>query len=210
MATAFPFEQPAWWLHLSLGAKQESNVAPLILAARAGDLDAYDKLMQLEERRVYRTALNLLERPDDAEDAVQETFLRVHRGLAGYDAARPWRSWLYAIAVNVCRDLGRKRKLRAWMSLEAWRESGGQDPAAADPAPDEEAETARRRAILQQGLKRLSPREREALTLHAIEDLSVAETAAILGVAEGTARSLTSRARAKLAAYVDERLRGRR
>lgn len=210
MATAFPFEQPYWWLQFSLGAGEESSVAPLVAAARAGDIEAFDQLMRLEERCVYRTALNLLNRPEDAEDAVQQTFLRVYRGLAGYDSDRPWRSWLYAIAVNVCRDMGRKRRLRAWVSLEAWREAGGEDPVASEPAADAEAELERRRQILQQGLKRLSPREREALTLHAIEDVPVAEAAKILGVAEGTVRSLTSRARAKLSEYVEGRLGGRR
>ncbi len=209
MATALPFD-PAWWLQLSEAADSEADLAPLIRAARAGDLEAFDRLMQLEQHRVYRTALNLLNRREDAEDAVQETFLRVHRGLGRYDAARPWSAWLYAVTLNVCRDLARKRRRRAWVSLEAWRESGGEDPATAEPAPDEEAESAGRRAMLQDGLRRLSPREREALTLHAIEDVPVAETAAILGVAEGTVRSLTSRARAKLADYVQARLEGNR
>ena len=208
MATALPFDL-AWRLQLSQASDKEADIAPLILAARSGDLDAFDRLMQLEQHRVYRTALHLLHRPEDAEDAVQEIFLRVHRGLDGYDAVRPWRSWLYAIALNVCRDIGRKRKLRAWVSLDAWRETGGEEPAATGPAPDDEAETARRRAILRQGLQRLSARQREALTLHAIEDVSVAETAAILGVAEGTVRSLTSRARAKLTEYVEGRLGGK-
>jgi RNA polymerase sigma-70 factor (ECF subfamily) len=182
----------------------------MILAARAGDLEAFDKLMQLEERRVYRTALHLLGRPEDAEDAVQETFLRVHSKLARYDVRRSWRPWLYAVAVNVCRDLGRKRRLRAWVSLDAWRAAGGAEPAAADPTPHEAAEAEARREILRQGLKRLTAREREALTLHVIEELPAAQAAQILGVAEGTVRSLASRARAKLSAYVESRLGGGR
>jgi RNA polymerase sigma-70 factor (ECF subfamily) len=166
--------------------------------------------MQLEQRRVYRTALNLLGRREGAEDAVQEAFLRVHRGLSGYDSRRAWRPWLYAVAINVCRDMRRKRRMRAWVSLDAWRDAGGEDPADQAPSPDETAETEARRRILSQGMKRLTAREREALTLHAIEDLPAADSAAILGVSEGTVRSLASRARAKLSEYVESRLGGRR
>ena len=212
MATTFPFEQFGWSIQLSADAPdpQDGPIPALVAGARAGDLDAFDKLMQLEERRVYRTALHLLGRPEDAEDAVQEIFLRVHRGLGRFDPARPWRSWLYAVALNVCRDAARKRRLRAWVSLDAWRESGGADPEAVGPGPDEQAENELRREILRQGMKRLSPREREALILHAIEDVPAAEAAVILGVAEGTIRSLASRARAKLAEYVESRLGGGR
>jgi RNA polymerase sigma-70 factor (ECF subfamily) len=213
MATALPFDQLGWRLQLSLAADEDSEakgVLAFVAAARAGDLEAFDRLMQLEERRVYRTALHLLSRPEDAEDAVQETFLRVHRALARYDVNRSWRPWLYAIALNVCRDIGRKRRMQAWVSLDAWKEAGGSDPAAPEPAPDEAADAQGRLRILQQGMKRLTAREREALTLHAIEELPAAESAAILGVAEGTVRSLASRARAKLSEYVESRLGGRR
>jgi RNA polymerase sigma-70 factor (ECF subfamily) len=211
MATTFPFEL-SWRWQVSLAAGEAADgsvISGLVLAARAGDLKAFDKLMQLEERRVYRTALHVLGRAEDAEDAVQDVFLRVHRKLAGYDAQRPWRSWLYAVAINVCRDIQRKRRIRAWVSLDAWRDAGGAEPVAADPAPDEAADVETRRRILQQGLKRLTAREREALTLHAIEELSAADAAVILGVAEGTVRSLASRARTKLSAYVESRLGGK-
>ena len=213
MATAFPIEQFGWSVQLSEDAArpcEQPEIPGLLAAIRAGDLQAFEKLMQLEERRVYRTALCLLGSPEDAEDAVQEIFLRVHRKLSSYDAGRPWRSWLYVVSLNVCRDLGRRRRLRLWISLDAWRESGGPDPPAAGLLPDEQAENERRREILRQGMKRLTPREREALTLHAIEDIPGAEAAAILGVAEGTVRSLTSRARAKLTEYVESCTRGLR
>jgi RNA polymerase sigma-70 factor (ECF subfamily) len=213
MATAFPIEQLGWSVQLSEDASRPSEqpeVALLLAAVRAGEVEAFDKLMQLEERRVYRTALCLLGRPEDAEDAVQEIFLRVHRKLGSYDASRPWRSWLYVVSLNVCRDLGRRRRLRSWISLDAWRESGGPEPPAAGLLPDEQAENERRREILRQGMKRLSPREREALTLHAIEEVPAAEAAAILGVAEGTVRSLASRARTKLTEYVESRTGGAR
>ena len=213
MATAFPIERLGWILQLSEDAtspQETDKIAILIADIRAGNLEAFDTLMRLEERRVYRTALNLLGRPEDAEDAVQETFLRVHRSLDRYDAARPWRTWLYAVSLNVCRDVGRKRRLRSLVSLDAWRASGGADPLEEGPSPDVLAETERRREVLRQAMKRLTPREREALTLHAIEELSAAEVAPMLGVTEGTVRSLASRARAKLTQYVGERMGGGR
>ena len=165
--------------------------AALVSLAREGDLAAFDRLMQLHERRIYRTAALLLGRSEDADDAVQETFLRLYRSLARFQPGRAFEPWLYRIAVNVCRDLGRRRRWKQWVSLDGWLAAGGAEPQA---MPEGESPGADLRAALAQ----LSERERTAVVLRDVEGLTAAEAARALGISEGTVRSHASRGRARL------------
>ena len=135
----------------------------------------FERLMRLHERLVLRTALRLLGRVEDAQDASQEVFLR-----------------LYRTTVNVCYDLLRKRPRLA---------APGPEPSV-EAVAGEALEQAAKRRLLEQGLKRLSPQERAALVLCSIEGLSTAEAAVAMGVAEGTVRSHLSLARTRLKEYV--------
>ena len=151
----------------------------------------FERLMALHERLVLRTALRLLGRMEDAQDASQEVFLRLYRHL-GSVAEEALKSWLYRTTVNVCYDLLRKRPRESELETEPAVE------ASASQALEEEA----KRRLLEQGLKRLTPQERAALVLCAIEGLSTAEAAEVMGVAEGTVRSHLSLARGRLKEYV--------
>ena len=75
----------------------------------AVDLAAFERIILEHERRVYLTALHLLGGRADAQDAAQEVWLRVHRGLKRIDPERDLAPWLYRVTVNVCRDIGRRR-----------------------------------------------------------------------------------------------------
>lgn len=167
--------------------------APSIDAAwdRVSKEAEFERLMTLHERLVLRTALRLLGRMEDAQDASQEVFLRLYRHL-GSVAEEALQSWLYRTTVNVCYDLLRKRPRLA---------EPGPEPSIAASAQRDLEETAKRQ-LLEQGLKRLSPQERTALVLCAIEGLSNAEAAQAMGVAEGTVRSHLSLARSRLKEYV--------
>lgn len=169
----------------------EAESLRLIEQAHQGDLEAFDRLMRLHERRVFRTATLLLGRPEDADDAVQETFLRLYRAMGSFDASRAFEPWLYRIAVNVCRDLSRRRRWKQWLSLDGWLAAGGSEPATRSHGASREAE-------IQAALARLSVRERDPVVLRDIEGLSAAEAARALGVSEGTVRSHASRGRAHL------------
>ncbi|MBI1353094.1 MAG: sigma-70 family RNA polymerase sigma factor [Acidobacteria bacterium] len=171
----------------SPGAEESAGLAR---RAREGDLNAFDRLMQLHERRVFRTATLLLGGAQDADDAVQETFLRLFRNLKSFDAERAFEPWLYRIAVNVCRDLARRRRWRQWVSLDGWLSGGGPEPAAAGGDP--------RTAEIAAALARLSERERAAVVLREVEGLSAAEAGRVLGISEGTVRAHASRGRARL------------
>jgi len=160
--------------------------------------------MQREQARLYRVALHLLGRSEDAEEALQDSFLRIHRGLSRFDPERSWQAWTYRIVVNVCRSKMARRRALSWLSLDAWREAGGQDPASSAPEPSARLEIDERRERLLLLIARLPPKERSALTLTSIEGLSAREAAEALNSSESTVRSQASRAREKLRRWLEE------
>lgn len=172
-----------------------------IRRARAGDGEAFAVLVERHERMVLRTGLRLLGRLDLAQDAAQETFLRLHRYLARFDESRELGPWLYRVAVNVCRDMGRRQPPTRVLGLDEVRdvESPGSEAAALDEAVTLD----RQRQVVQAALLTLPPKEREAIVLRDIEGLNTSEVARILGSSEGTVRSQISTGRLKIKRYVE-------
>lgn len=187
----------------------QSQVAVLALRAKSGDSAAFDRLMELEQTRVLRIANRLLVQKDDAADAIQEVFLRLYKHIEKFDSAQQWDAWIYRIAINVCRDLNRKRRWREILSLDAWLEAGGRQPTTLLKA-DDGAVANERRKLLEEGLRRLPEKERAALVLRDVEGLSAIEAAKVLGTREATVRSQASRARGRLREFLTERSDGRR
>jgi RNA polymerase sigma-70 factor (ECF subfamily) len=168
-------------------------------AARKGDEAAFETMMMLTERHVARIAWRILGDADEVKDAMQETYLRVYRHLRRYDERQSLLGWLTRITVNVCRDqLRRRRRLAMFDPLD--------DSTHVDqhivPA---DVELARRDdvALLRRAIESLAPKERLALVLRDVEELSTEEVAAALGNTTATVRVQLSRARAKLRAFVD-------
>lgn len=167
-----------------------------IAAAKAGDHAAFESLMRQHERLVLATALRLVGNMEDAQDAAQEVFLRLHRNLERVESHGNFVGWLYRVTVNVCRDLRRKR--RDVTSMEHTAEV----PSCA-PNPQQELTDAERRRVLELSLRRLPEKERAALVLRDLEGLSTAEVAAALGSSEATVRSQISKARIKVKNFVE-------
>lgn len=171
-----------------------TELSCVIERARAGDLAAFERLVREYEQLVFRTALRLLGRVEDAQDAAQETFLRLHRNLDRFKPGRELAPWLYTITVNICRDIRRRRPAAAPDSFEV------EDTA---PGPHDELAEAERRRILAQGLESLPEKQRAAVVLRDIEGLPTREVAHILGASEATVRSHVSAARLKLKRFAD-------
>src|SRR5579863_1406056 len=85
--------------------------AQALAAARAGDLAAFESLIRQHERMVLLTSLRLLGNLEDAKDASQDVFLKLYRNLDKVESECNIPAWLYRVTVNVCRDMGRKRKV---------------------------------------------------------------------------------------------------
>src|SRR5689334_20878656 len=116
-------EQP-WLTNIMLmaGESEPEEAAPvmraLISRAKAGDNAAFEQIIIRYQRQVFGTACRLLTNRDDARDAAQEVFLRLHKYLHRFDEARELSPWLYQLTVNVCRELARKRRRAPTQSLE--------------------------------------------------------------------------------------------
>jgi RNA polymerase sigma-70 factor (ECF subfamily) len=168
-----------------------TTTTPILLAtiraAQHGDSRAFEELMIASERRVANVAWRILGDAEEVKEAVQETFLRVFKHLKRYDESRDFFGWLYRIAVNVCRDLdARRRRRRIFSPLDDAL------PMITPPRTNDDA------AMLRRAIDTLPERERLAIILRDIEELSTEDVAAILGNTPATVRVQISKARAKL------------
>lgn len=168
------------------------------LAARAagGDRGAFEALVTRHRQAVYRLCWAATGNPADADDAAQETFVRVHRALPSYDPARPFGPWLRKIAWNC--GLTVRRDGNAGVP----RVSDCDAPEPIDPAPgpEESAEGSEERRRVAEAMAGLPAELRTVLVLRAVEGLSYAEIASAAGIPAGTVMSRLSRARERLLA----------
>src|SRR5438445_4128928 len=109
----------------------------LVRSAQRGDAQAFRRLVEKYQRRVYQLALGMLKDPDDAMDISQETFVRVHRYLPSFKGDSSFFTWTYRIAMNLCLDAQRKRGRVERVDVEQGDEAeieAAMDPPAAAPA----------------------------------------------------------------------------
>jgi RNA polymerase sigma-70 factor (ECF subfamily) len=180
------------------GDENPSELALLLVRAASGDAAAFEQIVVRHERRVLTLSWRLLGVMADAEDAAQEVFLRTFKYLHRFDPRKPFEPWLVRMTVNVCRDLGRKRRERGALLVEegdAYERAGQRNPAN-NPDADLEAEQLRERLF--QALRALPEKERAAFVLRDVEDMTTAEVAETLGTSEATVRSQISSARLKI------------
>ena len=178
----------------------ETPEADLLRLAQKGNRDALERLIMRYERRIFALALRLTDNVADAQDAAQETFVRLHLRIREIQPERGVGPWLCAVAVNACRDLGRRRRRSRLVPITPAVEL-------ADSFPDPERRLSAREseACLRAGLAALPEKERAALLLREMEGLSTAEVARALGSSEVTVRSQISNARGKLRRFFQRR-----
>ena len=169
-------------------AESERTDAELLVAHVAGDRYAFEELFYRHHRQLYRLAQITSRNPDDAADALQDAMLAAHRNASRFRHDASVSSWLYRIVVNACLDRLRRNKFHVATPLEDDVCPVG------DPAPG--LLTA---LVVERALLRLPVEQRAVVVAVDMQGYSVAETAALLGVPEGTVKSRCSRARAKLA-----------
>jgi RNA polymerase sigma-70 factor (ECF subfamily) len=169
--------------------------ARLLALAKTGDLDAFEQIVALHERRVFALAVRLTGSVEDAKDATQEAFLRLHRKIEQIDSGRGVGAWLYTVTVNACRDIGRERQRSRLIPMD---DCASLAPAATDASPEGLYADQQREEQLRAVLRRLPEKERAALLLREMEGLSTEETARILGSSVATVRSQVCSSRMKL------------
>ena len=170
--------------------------ADLVTRTLAGDRDSFGALVDRHFADCLRFARHMLGTSHDAEDAVQESFVRAYRGLARYDERQTFRAWLFRIVINRCRTAAAARGRRdARLVLD---ERAVRDAAASSTARSDDA------LALSAALATLDPRSREAFLLHYGEGLDYAEMARLSGDGISALKMRVKRARERMRSILGE------
>ncbi len=168
--------------------------------AREGNQQAFRVLVERHSRQLFRLAYRMTGKEQDAEDLVQETFLRAYKQIARFDGRSSFATWLYRIATNCSLDLLRSRKARAEVAPEGPGENHNwlEQVAASEPSPERLTHSGQIANLIGPALEKLSPMERAAFILRHYEERGIEEIAAALGVNPNAAKHTVFRAVQKL------------
>jgi RNA polymerase sigma-70 factor (ECF subfamily) len=170
--------------------------ADLVRSARGGEDQAWESIVRSHQEPVFRLAYLLLGDPAEAEDIVQETFIRAMRNLRRFDESRPLSPWLLRIASNLARN--RKRSIgRYWKTLQR-AASLEPEPLGHDPSTEDNAQ------LLWQAIRSLKHVDQKILYLRYFLAMSEQEMASVLNVPPGTVKSRLHRALGRLRLVVDQ------
>lgn len=176
--------------------------AELIEAALSGDRTAFEGLVLRYQDRLYAAMVQVVGSADEAEDVVQDAFVRAFLKLDTFQNNSQFFTWLYRIAFNSA--LSRMRRRKTTTSLDQAREAVGDEPVDQFAGPDERLLQQERVQMVQKALAQLSPDHRAILVLREMEDHAYEQIAEILNISIGTVRSRLSRARSQLKTVLEE------
>mgnify|MGYP001822433006 FL=1 len=168
----------------------------LIDRALQGDRDAFTELVELNQERLFASMLQVTGSPEEAEEVVQEAFIRVFMKLDTFQRNSQFFTWLYRIAFNSA--LTRRRRNRARVSLDYCRENNGLEVSDEGSGVDEPMLRRERVDMVREALHTLTDEHRSILVLREMEEHSYEDIAEILEISIGTVRSRLSRARRQL------------
>ena len=178
---------------------------PILLEKiKNGDYQAFETLVTRYESKIYRLAVRMLRNPQDAEDALQETFLQVYRGLPGFEGRSAFSTWLFRLATNVCLMKIRHRETEPskLLPLEDYlpRQDDGEIPQMVDwtVRPEEALLSKESREKMMGALEKLPAEYRAVFILRDMEGFSNAETGESLGISVAAVKSRLHRARLAL------------
>lgn len=165
----------------------EPTEAELLEAAQGGDRRAFSRLVRMHQRRVYACAVQMLGDGGDADDAVQETFMRAWRAISRFDGRSQLSTWLYRICVNVCLNHIRKRKRHDAADIgDPKIPEPKADPTQGDSDPRRALEVRQLQGQIAQALDGLSESLRTTVIMVLVQGMPQKEAAEVLGCSEGT------------------------
>jgi RNA polymerase sigma-70 factor, ECF subfamily len=185
-----------------VGENEPHPDVALVERVRGGDIAAYDELVRKYERQVFRIAQHITQNREDAEDVMQDAFLKAYEKLDQFQGNSKFYTWLVRIAVNESLMRLRKRRTGKMVSLDEDVEtdegSVPRDLADWDPDPEQQYSQAELAEILRKTIQGLPPGFRVVFTLRDVEGLSTEETAETLGLSIPAVKSRLLRARLQL------------
>ena len=175
----------------------------LVAAARSGSSTAFAELREIYARRVYQKLLNITKNREDAEDALQDTFLRAYLALHTFEERSSFYTWITRIAINSALMILRRRRLRPEVSFDSPSETeeaiSGFEFKDTGPSPEHICVHRQRYACMRRSIWNLQPRLRQVIEMQMMDDCSIREIAQALEISESAVKSRLSRARARLA-----------
>lgn len=184
--------------------KDDTSDEELIALVKQGVSLALNTLMLRYKHKLFAFISRYVKDEDAAYDILQETFIKVHFKADTYKPEYKFSTWLYQIAINLCRDWGRKNKLRKWLSLDALISDDSEETyhdiiAGQDSNIEDLTDLRKNLKLLDKEIQRLPHKLKAALILFAIEEHSQEKCAEILGVTPKTVETRVYRARKILA-----------
>lgn len=173
----------------------------LVFQAQQGNDEAFTQLVEHYQTPVYNLCYRMLGEPESAEDAAQESFLRVYQNLSRYDRQRPFATWLLSIAAHYCIDRLRRRKFSI-ISIDAEADDDERPMEFADASaasPEQEAVRREEQDALHKVLQQIDPTDRAAVVLRYWYDFSEIEISQSLSLTVSAVKSRLHRARKEIA-----------
>lgn len=194
-----PLRDPASLAGLDPAAEAaRAEDSALAAACQAGDLRAYERLFALTGTRMKNLARNLLGNPLDAEDAVQETFLKIQRSISGFRGQSSFVTWTFRILVNTCHDARRKRTRK--------KEVAHEDLVVGDAPPVEPRAPGSHPSLkmaLERALAELTQHQRDVFLLYEVEGFKHSQIAETLEITEAASKNTLFQAKKNLRAMLE-------
>lgn len=172
--------------------------ARLVKLARKGDQGAFAELVDLYKDKLYHLGYRMLSNRHEAEDVVQETFLRVHKNWNRYDDKQKFSTWIYRIATNLCIDRLRKRKPSYYLDAEM-NEQDGLDGYTLIPGDERTPETeyllSETQQTIHQAIEGLPAKYKSVIVLRYLQELSLQEISEVLDMPVTTVKTRVHRGR---------------
>jgi len=177
---------------------QISDETAVVLQAREGDAKAFSELVRRYEGKIFRLALHITQNREDAEDVLQETFLKAYEHLDQFQGNSKFYTWIVRIAVNQALMKLRKRKTDKTVSIDTGEDTVAREIAAWDENPEQQYSREEMNKILSSAVDSLAPPYRAVFVLRDVEDFSTEETAEALSLSIPAVKSRLLRARLQL------------
>ena len=185
------------------GSRPAGPQERLLAAAQAGDRTAFDELLAGQRSRAMAAALRVLHNQDDAEDAVQDAFVKIWRRLPGFEGRSSFSTWAHRIVVNASLDVMRRSAARTGFVEWAEQQPNEAENPGAEPAgeqtPESELSEREVESLVRLAIAKLPLAHRQVVELRELEDCSYQDMAAIIRCPVGTIMSRLHYARARLA-----------
>jgi len=180
---------------------EETRTAESALVARcvAGDAEAFKEVYDRHATRLYNLACRMIGSTAEAEDVLQEIFLHAYRKLSSYKGESALGTWLYRLAMNLCLDRVRGKQGKMDRVTVALDEEGG---GTGRPAAGRRLDSIIERLDLERAIAQLPASYKAAFLLHDVEGFEHHEVGEMLGIAEGTSKSLVHKARLRIRAFL--------